>query len=117
MFESILEQLNSLHNNQDLNSDYLFEVSFACNYALIKNSKTNEIFIYSIEEEKYKIEYIISLEKDVSIKNLFDKCKNFDDFFNKYNLNLLKKEEQEIKIEDGKKKQKERKKIRYIYMP
>ena len=111
LFESILDQLNSLHNNQDLNSDYLFEVSFACNYALIKNSKTNEIFIYSIEEEKYKIEYIISLEKDVSIKNLFDKCKNFDDFFNKYNLNLLKKEEQEIKIDDGKKNKKKEKKL------
>ena len=111
-FESIIEKLNSLKKNSELKSDYLFNVSFACDLILIKELDINEIYIYSIEGEKYKLEYIITLEKDRSLKDLFKDCKDFDGFLNKYDLNLSKNEAQKIIIEEKKsKRKKEKKKI------
>ena len=35
LFETILENLNALNINEELKSDYLFDVSFACNYIVV----------------------------------------------------------------------------------
>ena len=105
-FESIIKKLNSLKKNSGLKSDYLFNISFACNLILVKELNENQIYIYSTEDEKYKLEYIITLDKNRNLKDLFKDCKEFEGFLNKYNLNLSKKESQEIIIEVkvGKKK-------------
>ena len=111
-FEYIIEKLNSLEKNSKLKSDYLFNISFACNLTLIKELNENQIYIYSMENEKYKLEYIISLDENRNLKDLFKDCKDFDGFLNKYNLNLSKKEAQEIIIEaKAGRKKKEKKKI------
>ena len=111
LFETILENLNSLNINEELKSDYLFDVSFACNYILVKELNSNDIFIYSIENGKYKLDYIISLNDDSKLKDLFNNCKDFDEFLNKYYLNLSTNETQDIEIKYTKKKITEKKKI------
>ena len=90
LFKEILDNMNSLKKNLKLHSEYLYEVSFGDELIFIKELKTNDIFIYSFdeEEEKYKIKYILFLEKNQDIKELLKACKDFKEFLNNYNLNL-----------------------------
>ena len=86
LFETILGYINSLKKGTELKSDYLYELSFACNNIMAKELKTNDFFIYSIEEGKYKLEYIIYLKENNNIIDLLKECKDFDSFLNKYEL-------------------------------
>ena len=109
LFEDILGNINSLKKGDELKSDYLYDISFACNNIMVKELKTNDFFIYSIEEGKYKLEYIIYLEKDRNIKDLLKECKDFDSFLNKYDLNISTKKVQDINISIQKKNRKKNK--------
>ena len=111
LFNSILENINSLKKNLNLHSDYIYNVSFGANLIFSEYPEENDIFIYSKEDEKYKLEYIISLEKENKIKDLIKEFKDFQSFLNKYELNLLSKEAQDIKIEVKKNKKKTKKTI------
>ena len=97
LFESILKNINSLNENLELKSDYLYKVSFGGNSIFIKKEKTDRVFIYSLDEEKYNLEYIIKL-KDIKTKELFKDIKNFQCFLNKYQLSLTTRKKQDIKI-------------------
>ena len=56
--------MNSLKKDLNLYSDYIFDVSFGAGLIFIRDLQIDDIFIYSKEEEEeYKLEYIISLEK------------------------------------------------------
>ena len=70
LFEEILENLNKLQNDIKLYSEYIYDVSFGGELILVKEIKSNDIFIYSLENEKYKLEYIIYLnnEEKISLK-------------------------------------------------
>ena len=61
-FDEILENLNTLQNDIKLYSEYIYDVSFGGELILVKEIKSNDIFIYSLENEKYKLEYIIYLK-------------------------------------------------------
>ena len=91
--------MNSLKKDLNLYSDYIFDVSFGAGLIFIHDLQNNDIFIYSREEEeKYKLEYIITPENnDCNLKDLLKDCNDFKSFLNKYDLKLSTKEIQKIK--------------------
>jgi len=99
LFNSILENLNSLKGDPKLYSEYIYDISFGAGLIFIHDLQNNDIFIYSREEEeKYKLEYIITPENnDCNLKDLLKDCNDFKSFLNKYDLKLSTKEIQKIK--------------------
>ena len=97
LFESILNNINKSKEGLKLKSDNLYHISFGDSKIFIKQKEDNEYLIYELNEnQKFVLEYMVKLEKDKTLDDIFKNCDSFKSFLNKQKINIKSEKEQEL---------------------
>ena len=91
LFDLILQEINT-KNSTNLKINNIYQIYFGDNKIFIQDTSYHNIyFIYSFNNEKYELEYIILFRKNINLIELLKNCdynQTFEEYMANYGINL-----------------------------